>query len=411
MAQLQPFVIAILVGLLIGIEREKAHPNSNSMGVRSFLLLSLLGSLAAWIQQPFVQALVVAFALALVVLSYSISIRVKSHQQKDLGLTTEIAGIVVFCLGYGAHFDPVLTIILGPIVALVLFMKKPLHQFTDRIKPNELEATIVLLLIFVGVVNLLEDRVVDPWGLFNPRKFGLLVLLLATLEFVSYLAVKFLGERKSPWVVGILAGLVSSTAALLSTGREARENPTKWRRLAATALVPKLASIGELILILILVSPALVLSIWPAALASLMVGSLFVFFVWRNKTEHSSSLNLPSPLNLRGVLRLAVFLASVLAVVAIAQKQFGDMGSHVVAFLTGLFELQGISLATATLFSRGTLGAEAASKTLIIALLASLFAKVLISIVISRGPFARVMSLAYFTMAAAAAIGTYLLKS
>lgn len=399
MEALLPFTISILIGLLVGIERERSHPAQGAMGVRTFLLISLLGFLAGWIQNIWVGIITSVFALSIILFSYVTSVRSpRNHSKHDRGMTTEIAAAVIFALGFTSHQDPALVALIGPLVALVLFSKKSLHRFTALIKPSELEAAILLLLIGVSVVSVLEDKVVDPWGLFNPKKFGMLILMLAVLEFSSYLAIKFLGARKGPYVIGFLGGLVSSTAVTLSIAREANKSPESWRRLSGTVLIAKVASLSELILIVAFVAPSLLLLAAPPILAAIFVGVTAVVILERVPQSSSHQMQLPSPLDLKGVLRLAILLAAILAAVGVTRRLLGEDATALVTFLAALFEAHGSALATVTLFEQGNLSERAAVGNLILVAAASMVAKIGICWVIDRGRFAKMASVVFFIM-------------
>jgi uncharacterized membrane protein (DUF4010 family) len=118
--QWQPYLIAVVIGLLVGIERERAHPNQKAMGVRTFLLISLLGAIAGGLQNPWLATLLTAFALSLIVVSYFLQSSSKSSEI-DRGLTTEFAAGLIFSLGFISHQSPSLAAMLGPLVAMILF--------------------------------------------------------------------------------------------------------------------------------------------------------------------------------------------------------------------------------------------------------------------------------------------------
>ncbi|NJL26230.1 MAG: MgtC/SapB family protein [Calothrix sp. SM1_5_4] len=272
----QPYLISALVGLLVGIEREKAHPGRKLMGVRTFLLIALLGAMAGQMETAWISALIALFTLGLIAAAYV----VPRGASGDHGLTSELAAALIFFCGFISHEWPVLASILGPVVALILFSKPTLHRFTSHLRASELQAAIILLLLTVSVLNLVEDRVIDPWGIFNPKKFGYLVLILAGLEFGSYVLTKILGGRKGALTIGFLGGLVSSTAVLLSSLKATEKNPVHWRVAAAAALSAKLSSFIELLLIVGLISRKMLLHlILPlgTAMAWAVSASLFLF--------------------------------------------------------------------------------------------------------------------------------------
>lgn len=55
-------------------------------------------------------------------------------------------------------------------------------------KPRELKALAWLLAIAVVVFGILPDRTIDPWSIINLRSLGLIVLIIASIEFCGYLA-------------------------------------------------------------------------------------------------------------------------------------------------------------------------------------------------------------------------------
>ncbi|MFZ3231493.1 MAG: MgtC/SapB family protein [Pseudobdellovibrio sp.] len=387
MNQWKPYLIAVTVGLLVGIEREKSKADQKALGVRTFILLSLLGAIAGDLQTPWLTAILTVFALGLIFSSYVLQFFSKD-EAVQLGLTTEFAGGIVYAIGYASHDSPILSATIGPFVALILVSKSAIHRFTHAINPLELKTTITLLLIAVTIVDLAPDTALDPWGLFNPRKFGYLILILATLEFSSYVLLKIIGEKKGSLAVGFLGGLVSSTAVLFSSARQATKNVESWRTLLGSTIAAQLASLTELLLIIFLISPELFLRLAPSVIAGISVGSIALLIILKNTTVQYSELILKSPLDWKGVFRLSFIFTTVLVLISIAKHWFGTDATYALSFLTGLFELQGISLATATLFSHDQLSIQTASTCILIAVAASLVTKIIVSWFFSRNKFA-----------------------
>ncbi|NJM09718.1 MAG: DUF4010 domain-containing protein [Bdellovibrionaceae bacterium] len=291
--------------------------------------------------------------------------------------------------------------LLGPVVAVVLISKAPLHRFTSRLKASEIEAALLLLLFGVSLLNLVEDRVIDPWGIFNPYKFGLLVLILATLEFASYALTKMLGVKSSTLLIGFFGGLVSSTAVLLSNSRQALKVESAWRPLLAAVMAATLGSLAELLFIVGFVSRPLLLQILFPVSATILVGGASLAFLMMKKSECTSEIQLKSPLDWKGVIRLALLLAAILAGIAVVKLWLGENATLVVSTLTAMLELHGVSLANSTMFARGQLQMSTAINSLLLACTASLVAKTAISWMINRGPFSRALSLIHIAMAAA----------
>lgn len=410
MALYFPFFVSLLIGLLIGLEREKSSGPAQKMGIRTFSLIALLGSLSGWTEENWIGVALSAFALSLILISYYHSSK-PEHQNSDRGTTTEVAAAVVFFLGYASHTSLALVSLLGSIVALLLFLKEPLHRFSKIVRPAELQAAIILLLLGVSVVSLLEDKVVDPWNLINPKKIGMLVLALSALEFVSYIAVKVLGTKRSPWIIGLLGGLVSSTAVLLFTAKRAKEHPNASRVYLATALIAKIASFFELFVIIAVLAPDLGAKVAVLMAPSFVIGLSLAFLIGWKQPSSTASLELSSPLDFRGVLRISLLLTSVIALVALAQRYLGNIGTLAISFLSGLFELHGVVLATANVYSAGRLSSETAMLSLCMAVLASLFSKIALSWIVDRAKFARAITFLFTLLAISTGLGLWLTRT
>ena len=394
------FLIGGLIGLLVGLERQKSHPHGSAMGVRTFTLLGLLGATSATLNSVWISASLAVASLLLIVGSYLTS-------GGDRGLTTEFAAALIFAVGYLAKDNPVLAGALGPLIALILISKSKLHQFTRNLKIEELQSAVLLLLLATTVLNVMPNRVIDPWGVFNPQKFGYLVLALAVLEFASYALCKIFGDRSGLIITGFLGGWVSSTAMVLSASRAVKAaRGLRWHGQAAAVLAAVSASLIELLIILFAVEPKIAVSFLPAVGASVALGLVAAYAISRNASEaRVSAAHVRSPLDWRGVLRLAIVMAMILAAVTLAKNVMGEEAILGVAFLTGLFELHGLALATGTLLSQGGLTFETAQLTLIIAVAASLIAKTGI-VVVSNGRNAFVVTTALALLGMGAVFGS-----
>jgi uncharacterized membrane protein (DUF4010 family) len=390
----QPYLISAAVGLLVGVEREKAHPKGEALGVRTFLLIAMLGSLAGGLSNIWIASALVIFTLCLIVVGYFYTSR---GIGADQGLTTEFAAGIVFTLSFVSHTNPIITTLLGPIVAVVLFSKASLHRFTSRIKTSELQAALLLLLAATTVVHLLSDRVIDPWGIFNPRRFGLLVLILGLLQFSGYVATKLLGEKKSGLLLGLLGGLVSSTAVMLSSARDGKNLKPGSYAPYLSAVGSQISSLGQLLFIVAWVSPDLLIQLAVPVGASILAALVVMLILAWSGGDAKTAMALRSPLDWREVLRLALVFAGMLAGVAVANRYLGESGSYVVSFLAGLFELHGITLANATMFAQQHISREGVMLNTLLAITASLAAKTTICWMIARNRFAYIMT-AFFAL-------------
>lgn len=222
---------------------------------------------------------------------------------------------------------------------------------------------------------------------FNVWQFALIVAILAAIELASYLAIKFLGHRAGSILTGFLGGFVSSTAVTLTMARRSR-HLQRSRLSLSSVMAAKIAALIEVFTLVYWAAPVLALALIGPLVAALIVG-LVAMVSWGHDDGRGERLPVPSPLDVKGVLRLAVLLVVILTIVAYVQKIFGSAGTLTVSFLTGLFELHGLSVATSTLLTQADVTLPVAYWSLIFATVASLCAKIGLAWMVGSRQFAR----------------------
>ena len=222
------FATALLIGALLGIERERhkrEHDEQTIGGLRTFILFALIGALGGWLtlvlESPWILGAALLASLAPVLAGYVISART---QPDALGLTTELAAVAAFLLGAMTTLGyRELAVGLGVAVAAVLAYKQPLHGLVQRLDRDDVYAGLRLLIATFIVLPLLPDQPIDPWGALRPRSLWMLVLLISSLSLVGYVATRLLGAHRGIPLTGLTGGLVSSTAVTLAFSRQSRE--------------------------------------------------------------------------------------------------------------------------------------------------------------------------------------------
>ncbi len=390
---LQPYAISFLIGIGAGIERERSQTEETSiMGMRTFALIALLGTLAAELAVPALTLGLALFITALVVLGYWRSTQNSSHA--DFGLTTEFAAGLVFGLGYLASIDPFLSVILGIVLIATLYFRKRLHWFArDVLRPEEITAAILLAVFVFVLIPFLPNHAVDPWNLLNPRQLAQVVALIAAIEFCGYASERIAGPKVGLLVTGFLGGFASSTAVFLSLSQVARQDPQKMKSLIGACL---LSIVSPLLLFLMIiaatsadllpgVSPPIIAAGAQAALLGLVIGS-------RTPMGPANQNVQRNPLDLRSLARLGLIIAGLLTLAALMQNYVGAKGISLVSFVGGLFELHGVTLATATLHAAHSISDRNAVHALLLAVLASFLSKLVIAWTLAPGRFAWVIS-------------------
>lgn len=376
LTSIRAFTLSLLIGLLIGIERERSHPEGlQAMGVRTFMLIALLGAIAAQIQQIYISVTISLFTLGAILLGYISSLKQPS-KISNIGLTTELSAGFVFCLGYFTYYHPTLALLLSSIVLLILSERRLLHHFTRaQIKPAELQATGLVILIIVSALLLLPNKTIDPWGLFNPKYWGLVIAIITGMQFMSYVIIRLLSNRLGVSLLGFLGGLVSSTAVFATLPKLAAEQRHDLASVLSIAILATLATLTQLFVILLLFAPSLCTNlIWP--IASAMVAGIIMVLIIFHKNPSTSKLIIPkNPLDFKAVLLLSLFISVIFIISALVKQHFGNHTLNVVSFMGGLLELHGTSMVSATLFNNQQLSLSAAEANILLAILGSFVSK------------------------------------
>lgn len=413
------FLVALLIGALVGIEREKrkhAAPGRTLGGIRTHILLALVGGASAWlareIDMPWVLVVTLAAVAAVGVASY-VRRSSRGPQDDSPGITSEIAAIAVFLLGAMVVLgNEALAVALAITVSAVLAFKQPLHGFVQRIGVDDLLAGIKLLIASFIVLPLVPDATVDPWQAINPYQLWLLVVLISALSLVGYVAMRWLGPTRGTAVTGIAGGLLSSTAATLGFARNSRAGAPGARGDAASAgiLLAWLVMFLRVVIVAAIVGPRLLQAAWPPLAAMALVTAGLAAHHYRAGIGLAGAggepgLEAKNPFNLAAAVRFGALFAGVLLAVKIAQQHLPGLGLYVVSALAGSMDVDAITLSLASDAGAGDL--RPAALALVMAVLANTAVKCAMVLVLGAGPVRRHVAVASALIAAAGAIAAF----
>lgn len=382
----RPFLLSLALGLVIGIERERAlgeRAPTLPIGSRTFTLLALLGTLTAHVGQPLVAAVLAAFAGAIILAAYLQSGAM--HGAHALGATTEVAAMATFGLGYLAHSDLTLAAMLGVIVLAVLALKPRIHEFAHAgLNPREVAAALGFLVIAFVVLPLLPNETVDAWNLVNPFRLWMLFVLIAGIGFGGYIAVRALGPAQGLAAAGFCAGLVSSTVATLTLSRRGRQEAGLAGPLATGIVLANVASAAAQIAVVAVAFPAMTaaaLIVIGAPTVTGLVGSLAAV-AWMDRTRREepagTQFGIENPLGLRSAALLAAALALFLVAASAAARWLGTAGVLGVAVIGGTTDVHAVTLAMSTLAAAGSIPVPEAIRAILVAFLCNMVVKLAI---------------------------------
>jgi len=356
------FGTALLIGALIGIEREKRRSieaRAGMVGLRTFILIALVGAIAGWLvialSMPWILVVVVSIVAAAVLTGYVLDAR--THPE-SLGMTTETAAVAVCLLGAMTTLGQRdLSVALAVVVTAVLAYKQPLHGLVGQIGWEDIFAGLRLLIATFIVLPLMPDRALDPWGALNPYSLWLLVLLISSLSLVGYVATRWLGAKRGIPLTGMTGGLVSSTAVTLSFARQSRDDGRQATAyaLASGMLLAWAIMFGRVIAEVLVVNRAIaadVIAPFAAMGVSAAIPALFYFRRGASTDDRPATVQdvpLTNPFSLTAASQFAVFFATILLLVRFVQMFFPGNGLYVVAALAGLTDVDAITLSMSEL--------------------------------------------------------------
>ncbi len=371
---IQRLAIALAIGFIIGLERGWRQrldaEGDRAAGLRTHALSGLLGG--AWGAVARASGEWGGAALGFAFLAFAATIAVfrlrEMAHDKTFGATTMVAAMMAFSLGALAMVgDPVAAAAAGVATATLLALKAVLHAWLKHLTWEELRAGLVLLAMSVILLPILPNRGLGPWEALNPFAIWFMTILIATLSFAGYIAVRLAGARLGVLLSGLAGGLVSSTAVTLNMADLAREHPERrWLFVAAIALANAvmlarvLAVAGALNAgLLPWIAPPLVLA------ALVQAAGAGVLARWSASNEPvSPRLALDNPFDLAMVLKFGALLTAIMFLAKALTVWAGADSTLALAAISGVADVDAISLSMAKLG-----GTDIPSKTAAFAIL------------------------------------------
>jgi uncharacterized membrane protein (DUF4010 family) len=383
------FAAALLIGALIGLEREFVQQRSGEQefgGIRTFSLMALLGAVAAYLTEEFGFIVFVAAYLGMILLLWASNLATSIRGIEE-GITSEIAALLVPLLGAMMIWDQAAVAgALGVITALILALKPRLHDLARQMSVADLRATLEFALISAVILPLLPNRGFGPFGVLNPFQIWLIVVFVSGIGFFGYVLMKVLGTEQGIGVTGLLGGLVSSTATTLSFAGRSKANESLSTMLARGILLASTVMFPRVLIEVAVINS----SLFPRVIAP--IGGMFVasmlvfFFLWRTKRggekAEPGKVELSNPLRLQTAVTFGLVFAVVLVVVRAANEYFGSAGVYVASLLTGITDVDSITLSVSELALGNALEPQVAAVAIVIASLVNTTAKGVMALVL-----------------------------
>jgi len=382
---------SLAVGLLVGLERER-NPAAKA-GLRTFALTALLGCLTAMLQQSTQAPWLLAAGLVLVGIMMVASHAQERDAQADPGTTTVVAIALTYLFGALIwHGHTAVAVPLAIVTTSLLYFKAELRGVSQHITRRDLISILQFGVLSMIVLPLLPDRGYGPYGALNPHQIWLMVVLIAGVSLAGYLALRIAGPRHGAALVGIFGGVVSSTATTLAYARRHRESPS---HLAMARLVIVLASTVvpvRIALLAAITAPAMLPALAPALALGALCGALSALWIWRHSGKAQAEVPMPevaNPTELRASLTFGALYGGVMLLSSWFAHAFGSTGLYGLALVSGLSDVDAITLSSLRLVFLDKLGQSQAVTAIVIALCANMGLKLLVCGMVGGAALAR----------------------
>ena len=388
------FLVATLLGFLIGLDREQKREQNGSIfaGIRTFPLIALWGAINGALSQTtelstlglgLILTSLIALA-SLLLLAYW-----RSSSGKKIGGTTEIAALVTFGLGIFAGLGHTVIALAGAVIATtILSLRLELRRLSMALSHEDLFALVQFATVSLVVLPVVPDAAFGPWQVWNPRTIWWLVVLISAVSFVGYVSNKLIGAQKGIALTGLLGGMVSSTAVTLSFSAKSKQEPGMHRLLAAAVLAASAVMVPRVMILLSVVQvPLFRATLMP--LSVFFVVSMVGFLVaYRRSAMTAVNTELSNPFRLQVALQFAFIFALILLITKAAEVYFGNQGVYVASVLAGTTKLDAIALTLGQNMASG-LSLDVATKAVVLAVASNSLFKAGLALWLGNRAFAR----------------------
>jgi uncharacterized membrane protein (DUF4010 family) len=383
---------ALGVGLLVGVERawrqRDERDGGRTAGVRTYALIGLLGGVAGALSGAATNYVPWVASLAILTTVFAVFSFRQGNAEQDFSVTSVVAAMVVFSLGVMAVLgDLRLAAATAVVTAGLLASRTHLHRAVARLSWPELRSALLLLGMTAVVLPVLPDRPIDPLGALNPSELWRFMILTAAISYVGYIALKIGGPEKGPPLAGLAGGLASSTATTLAMARLSRR-VEDGLGLAAGVSFAAMVSIARATFLAAIVAPGLL-----AELAAPCAAAALVFAVGGGMALLKRTRGLPAadalsvPFELGAVFGFGVLLAAVMLAGAWLAATAGAAGTYLLAGVSGLVDIDAITLSLSRRVAQGGSLSLSAS-AILVALAANAVQRVILAWSFGARPFA-----------------------
>lgn len=382
--------VAIVLGMLVGLEREMFFwnkPEGKSLGTRTFAIISLVGFLAAKLNHLNAFIIPVTFAVIGLFLlgSYAATVWGTSNgEHQSRGMTTEFAAVASYFMGFSiVAFSISQAIFMTVLLIAVLSLKEKIRSVRSQVGERDVKATVLFMLMTFVILPVLPKYPLDPYGILNPHRLWLLVVLISGISFLGYIAVRILGTSRGMLLTGFFGGLVSSTAVTIAMSKRSKEIAGIDGNLASAIILASSTMFARVVLIAAFIYPPLVADLVAPYVAATLAGYGYIYMQYKKTNGSgtpSDAFALTNPLEFMSALKIGLLIGIVFGIMHVVQKYAGTSGIYLASMLSGLTDVDAIVVSLGQMGSDGKVLTLTATIGIILATCANTVSKFAIAL-------------------------------
>ena len=344
-------ILSIALGFLIGLERN-IHFNEEKekgfAGSRTFAIISLIGFLSSYFYKNFPFLIYISF-FGIILLS-SIAYFLKVFHYHKQGTTTHFSALLTFLIGNLVYFDKNLAIILTIILVFVLNIKETLQKIELKLSTKDINSLLLLMTMTFIILPILPDKMVFY---FNPYKTWLMAVIIAFLSFLGYLAIKIIGEKYGILITGAAGGFISSTAVTLTLSKMFNKSLSNIYIFASAISIANTIMFARVLVETTLINQKLALILAFPYIITTIVGIVYSFSLYKKSSLKNINFSISqfekNPLELDEAVKFAIIFGVIYSLVYYFSDKFGAIGIYIISLLSGLTDVDAITLSLSSL--------------------------------------------------------------
>jgi len=366
------------------MQREYAHDSSKGTGLfagaRTFALLSLVGSTAAFLGETLDSIWILVSIIGMMGLMIIIAYYVTATEREEIGLTSEVAAFITLLIGAVCYVHSIeLAAAMGVVTTVLLAVKGEFRQFVRVITREDVFATLQFAVITAIVLPVLPNRAFGPppLNVLNPAKIWEMVIFISGINFLGYILVKVVGPKKGLGLSGLLGGLASSTATTMSFSERSKSQEGMEKPFAVAIIIAWVIMFIRVMIEVAVVNNKLLPGVWPALTAMGAVALIYAGYLYFSQAAiDEEELALSNPFELGTAIKFGLIYALVLIGIKAAEIYVGEKGIYISSIIAGLADVDAITLSISDL-SRvgGSISLESGKLAIIFAAISNTLTK------------------------------------